>query len=53
MDPNMVMASRKRNVAPTILGTFWAGGRCVVAAAAFAAIGALVILFDTVGRPYN
>lgn len=51
----MVIPSRNSKVAPTILGTFagWAGGRCDVAAAAFAASGVSEMFFDTADLPYN
>jgi hypothetical protein len=54
IDPKIVIASRKRKVAATILGTFVGclRGLCVVVAAAFAIEGTAGIVFAAIGCPY-
>jgi hypothetical protein len=53
-EPKIVIASRKRNIAPTIRGTFVDGaGLCDAIAPDFARSGAGDMLLELVGRPYN
>jgi hypothetical protein len=53
-EPKIVIASRNRNVAPTIRGTFVDGtGLCVAIAPDSARSGAGGMLLECVGRPYN
>lgn len=53
MDPKIVMASRKRNVAPTILGNLaaWMGEACTGDVDGFFVVGVLITGLFPVGRP--